>query len=187
MRTLCLISLLVLSTVSHTYANVRLPRLFGDNMVLQQQTRNAFWGWADPSESVKVSASWGAVASTTADENGHWKLFLKTPAQGTGHSVRVVANNSILINDVAVGEVWLCVGQSNMGWAMGNSFEAEKEANIDLPNFRIFKSQREHWHEPRDHATGQGILNETNLSKECPETVSAFSLSSESVRNTVRR
>ena len=148
MRTLCLISLLVLSTVSHTYANVRLPRLFGDNMVLQQQTRSAFWGWAEPSESVKVSASWGAVASTTADENGHWKLFLKTPAQGTGHSVRVVANNSLLINDVAVGEVWLCVGQSNMGWAMGNSFEAEKEANIDLPNFRIFKSQREHWHEP---------------------------------------
>ncbi|MEO1997407.1 MAG: sialate O-acetylesterase [Planctomycetaceae bacterium] len=55
------------------------------------------------------------------------------------------------IKDVAIGEVWLCAGQSNMGWAMGNSYEAEAEMpHANAPNLRIFKSSREHWHQPLD-------------------------------------
>lgn len=129
-------------------AEVRLPLLFGDNMILQQKTSNAIWGWADAGETVTVKASWNATASTTAGPNGTWKLFLKTPAHGIGHSLTVSARNTLTIDNVAIGEVWLCVGQSNMGWSMGNSFEAENEADVDLPGFRLFKSAREHWHEP---------------------------------------
>jgi sialate O-acetylesterase len=62
--------------------------------------------------------------------------------------VTIEGKNIIILKNVAVGEVWLCAGQSNMGWSMGNSFEAEKEATVNLPDFRIFKSAREHWHEP---------------------------------------
>lgn len=137
---------LLLSTVAS--ADVRLPRLFSDNMILQQRTKNAVWGWADVGERVSVKASWGAAASVTAGPEGRWKLFLDTPAAGTGYSLVIHGNNTIEIKNVAVGEVWLCAGQSNMGWSTGNSFEAEKESSVDLPDFRIFKSAREHWHEP---------------------------------------
>ena len=71
-----------------------------------------------------------------------------TPGAGTGHSVNIEGENKIELREVAVGEVWLCAGQSNMGWSMGNSFEAEKEAEVDLPGFRVFRNSREHWHEP---------------------------------------
>lgn len=148
MRIPLLIAVIALQLPSMTEADVRLPRLFRDNMVLQQKSKNAIWGWAEPGEEVKVSASWGAVASAVADDSGRWKLFLHTPDYGTGHSLVVAAQNSLRINNVATGEVWLCAGQSNMGWAMGNSFEADEESDVDLPDFRIFKSQREHWHEP---------------------------------------
>ena len=129
-------------------ADVRLPRLFCDHMVLQQQMKNTIWGWASPGEKVTVAASWGTSASATADAEGRWKLLLETPAYGTGHSLTISGKNTIKIKDVAIGEVWLCAGQSNMGWSTGNSYEAEMEANINLPNYRIFKSAREHWHEP---------------------------------------
>ncbi|MEO0415259.1 MAG: sialate O-acetylesterase, partial [Verrucomicrobiota bacterium] len=128
---------------------LKLPRLFCDHMILQQQTHNTFWGWAAPSESVSVTASWGETEQTQADQNGKWKLFLKTPSHGTGHSLTIKGkSDTIEITNVAVGEVWLCAGQSNMGWAVRSSFEAEKEADVDLPNLRIFRSAREHWHEP---------------------------------------
>jgi sialate O-acetylesterase len=73
---------------------------------------------------------------------------LETPAHGTGHSLTISGTNTIKIKDVAIGEVWLCAGQSNMGWSVGNSFEAGSEDSVNLPNLRIFKSSREHWHEP---------------------------------------
>ena len=153
MRTSLSFSLLGLLLLCSTVrGEVRLPRLFADNMVLQQQTNNAIWGWADAGEQVTVKASWGATAGSKADKNGRWKLFLATPRHGTNHSLVIAGENTIRIQNVAIGEVWLCAGQSNMGWATGNSFEAEQEATVDLPNFRIFKSQREHWHEPLEES-----------------------------------
>ena len=127
---------------------LRLPTLFGDHMILQQKMTNTIWGWANPGEKVTVKASWGASASTQADAAGRWKVLLDTPSYGTGFSLKVVGSKTIDIKDVAIGEVWLCAGQSNMGWSTGNSYEAELEANVNLPNYRIYKSGREHWHEP---------------------------------------
>lgn len=129
--------------------DVRLPRLFGDNMILQQKTKNTVWGWADPGEGVTVKASWGAEASTKTGPDGRWKVLLETPAYGTGHSLRVSGKNTLERKNVAIGEVWLCAGQSNLGWALKNCFGGEAEAAAaNVPNYRIFKSQREHWHEP---------------------------------------
>ena len=133
--------------------DVRLPRLFGDNMILQQKTRNALWGWAEPGEGVTVKASWGAEASTKTGPDGRWKVLLETPAYGTGHSLRVGGKNTLERKNVAIGEVWLCAGQSNLGWALKNCFGGEAEAAAaNLPNYRIFKSQREHWHEPLEES-----------------------------------
>ena len=106
-----LLSLTLLLALSTSFANVRLPRLFCDHMILQQQTKNTVWGWADPGEKVTIKASWGASAETKADATGAWKAFLNTPSYGTGHTLSI---NGTTINNVAIGEVWLCAGQSNM-------------------------------------------------------------------------
>ena len=129
-------------------AGLRLNSLFCDHMVLQQQMKNTIWGWAGPGEKVTVEASWGASAATQADAAGRWKVLLDTPSYGTGFSLKIIGATTIEIKDVAIGEVWICAGQSNMGWAVRESNEAEMEANVNLPNYRIFKSAREHWQEP---------------------------------------
>lgn len=129
-------------------AKVRLPAIFSDHMVFQQLGGNPIWGWADPREKVSVKTSWGETHSATADQDGRWMVIAYTPKAGTGHEVTIQGSNNIVLKNVAIGEVWLCAGQSNMGWSMGSSFEAEKEARVNLPNFRIYRSAREHWHEP---------------------------------------
>ncbi|MCP4856394.1 MAG: sialate O-acetylesterase, partial [Fuerstiella sp.] len=146
---LVMIGAIFLFSHGQAAADVRVPRLFSDGMVLQQQTANAVWGFASPGEQVTVKASWGAEANTLADASGDWRVMLKTPSHGTGHSLAVSGRNIIKIQDVAIGEVWLCAGQSNMGWKLGSTFGGEEEAAAAIaPNFRIFVSQREHWHEP---------------------------------------
>ena len=130
-------------------ADVRLPSLFSNQMVLQQNTNNAVWGFADPGENISITPSWGNPVKTTANTVGQWRVFLKTPSHGTGHSLVIRGKNTLSLTDVAIGEVWLCAGQSNMGWALGNCFDAEQETKrANAPNLRIFKSSREHWHEP---------------------------------------
>ena len=133
-------------------ADVRLPRIFGDNMILQQKTSNAIWGFAEPGEKVVVKASWGSEASTVADKRGGgWKVLLKTPEDGPGHNLTVRGRNLLRIRNVAIGEVWLCAGQSNMGWRLSAVFEgSEDAASANFPNFRIFRSERKHSHEPQE-------------------------------------
>jgi len=134
---------------STSSADVHMPRLFGDNMVLQQQTTSTVWGFAQPGEKVTVTASWGAKANAVANEQGDWKVLLPTPKHGTGFSLTIRGDNKIEIKNVAIGEVWLCAGQSNMGWAVRMTFGGEEEAaSADAPGFRIFRSSREHWHKP---------------------------------------
>jgi sialate O-acetylesterase len=130
-------------------AKVRLPAIFSDHMVFQQSGGNPIWGWADPKEKVTVKTSWGETHSATAGKDGRWMVIAYAPKAATGHEVTVQGSNKIVLKNVAIGEVWLCAGQSNMGWSTGNSFEGENEAKVDLPHFRIFRSAREHWHEPR--------------------------------------
>jgi len=131
------------------FAEIRVPSLFGDRMILQQETGNVIWGFGTPGEAVKVTASWGASAETTTGKDGRWQLILDTPRHGTGHQLTIAGDNEITIKDVAIGEVWFCSGQSNMGWALGQTFGGEEEAaNATAPNFRIYRKAREHWHEP---------------------------------------
>ncbi|MEO2008737.1 MAG: sialate O-acetylesterase [Pirellulaceae bacterium] len=148
MRNITTLFIVMLSCVGAS-AEVRVPRLFSDNMILQQRCSNAIWGFATAGEKITVRASWGAETTAVADSLGDWAVMLKTPSHGMGHTLTIRGDNTIRIENVAVGEVWLCAGQSNMGWALANTFGGEEEAaTADAPNFRIFKSQREHWHEP---------------------------------------
>ena len=131
-------------------ADVRLPQIFGDNMILQQKTSNAVWGFAEPGEKVTVKASWGSEVRAVADKIGHWKILLKTPGHGTGYRLTVQGKNTLTVRNVAIGEVWLCAGQSNMGWSLSAVFDGAKDAaSANYPNLRIFRSERKHSHQPQ--------------------------------------
>ena len=100
-------------------AEIRLPAIFGDHMVLQQQTDAAIWGMATPKQAVNVVASWDNESySTKSDKEGNWKLKVKTPAAGGPYTISISDGASITLNNVLIGEVWICSGQSNMQMTM---------------------------------------------------------------------
>ncbi|MBC7835803.1 MAG: DUF1080 domain-containing protein [Phycisphaerales bacterium] len=122
-------------------ADVSLPALFAENMVLQQQTKAPIWGWAKPGEEVRITATWpsAAPATATADAHGHWRTELNTPAAGGPFELAVSGNNTIRLANVMVGEVWLCSGQSNIEWPLQASDGADAAiAAAIAPRIRLF-------------------------------------------------
>ena len=98
---------------------LELPSVFSNSMVLQQMYDTAFWGKSKPGETVTVKGSWGEETSTQSNEKGDWELKLSTPKAGGPYTITIqTSNNSILLKDVMIGEVWLSSGQSNMEWKM---------------------------------------------------------------------
>jgi sialate O-acetylesterase len=101
-------------------ADVRLPHVFGDHMVLQRDLPVRIWGTAEPGESVTVSIGEN-TASTAANAEGHWKIELPSLEAGKPVAIKVVGKNAITLQDVLVGEVWVCSGQSNMQMSVAQS------------------------------------------------------------------
>jgi len=100
-------------------AEVKLPAIFGDNMVLQQQTDAAIWGVANPNKTVKITTSWNKKSySAKADAEGKWKVKVQTPSAGGPFSITLSDGKSMTLNNVLIGEVWVCSGQSNMQMTM---------------------------------------------------------------------
>lgn len=129
-------------------AEVTLPTVFADGMVLQQKSRVTVWGWAEPGEKVSVKGSWQWLwgASTKAGKDGTWRIGLKTPKAGGPHTLTVTGKNRIVLDDVLSGEVWVCSGQSNMQWAMAalKTKEGDKAiAAADFPQIRLFSVPRQ--------------------------------------------
>ena len=108
-------------------AAVRLPKIFGDGMVLQREMAVPVWGWAKAGEKVTVSFS-GQEKSATADENGKWMVRLDAMSASRSPREMIVAGqNTLTLKDVLVGEVWLCGGQSNMQMTVDGCFNSEAE------------------------------------------------------------
>lgn len=124
------------------FAEVTLPSVFMDNMVLQQKSKVNFWGKANPGEEITVSVSWtNKKYSTTASSSGDWKLLVNTNKGGfQRHTVLVSSsNNSIFLKNVLIGEVWFSSGQSNMEWTMRRVTNAKNELiEANYPNIRLF-------------------------------------------------
>ena len=113
-----------------TFAEVRLPKVFSDGMVLQRDMAVPVWGWAAAGEKVKVSFG-GQEKSATADAGGKWMVRLDVmPASALPREMIVAGQNTVTLKDVLVGEVWLCGGQSNMEMTVRGcfNFEAERTA-----------------------------------------------------------
>lgn len=118
---------------------VKLPALFAKQMVLQRDQPIPVWGWADPGEAITVKLGEGERA-TTAGADGSWKVVLPARSAATGLKLSIVGSNSFTFDEVSVGEVWLCAGQSNMVFPLSRLKDAEREiAQADFPNIRIFK------------------------------------------------
>jgi sialate O-acetylesterase len=119
-------------------ADVRLARIFGDNMVLQQRRPVPVWGTADAGERVRVEFR-GQKATTTADEDGNWRVVLKPMPAGGPFQMTVTGKNTIVLNNILVGEVWVASGQSNMEWPVALSNNAEQEiVSANYPQIRLF-------------------------------------------------
>ncbi len=113
------LSFLLLTITFSTKAEIKLPAIFGSGMVLQQQTEAAIWGTAVANKKVKVSTSWNKKSySTKADHEGKWKLKVNTPAAGGPFSITISDGKTLKLNNVLIGEVWVCSGQSNMEMIM---------------------------------------------------------------------
>lgn len=109
-------------------ADVKLNALFSSGMVVQQNTIIPVWGWADANEKITVKASWGEKAETITNNNGTWRANLKTPKAGGPFKIVVQGKNSLVLEDVLAGEVWLCTGQSNMDFEMYRFLKDAREA-----------------------------------------------------------
>ena len=103
---------------------VSLPNVFSDHMVLQQKQQNKVWGKAAAGEKVAVRIGEQAH-ETVADDDGHWHVMLEPLDAGGPHTLAVSGENEVRIEDVLVGEVWICSGQSNMEWTVSRCYDAD--------------------------------------------------------------
>lgn len=140
-RFFLVIILFTLFTVSSS-AKIILPSVFSDNMVLQQNSEVAIWGWSNPGETLKIVAGWNSkdTVKVKADNLSKWKTFIKTGKAGGAYTVQIIGEGGLELKNVMLGEVWICSGQSNMEMNVGwNIFNGEEEAaKANHPNIRIF-------------------------------------------------
>ncbi len=142
--------------VAASQADVRLPHVLSSNMVLQQGKPIAFWGWADPGESVTVQIA-DASQTTVAAGAGRWRVMLPAMmANHTPQSITITGRNRIVLENVLVGEVWLCAGQSNMEMGISHVEHAEKEiAEAKFPEIRLYVMPNQIGAVPQDDAESQ--------------------------------
>ena len=135
-------------------ADVRLPKFFGDNMVLQRDKSIAIWGWADPKEKITVQLH-KQTKTVTAGKDGKWMVSLAPEVAGGPYQLSVKGKNTITLSNVLMGDVWVCSGQSNMEWTVRNTNNAAEEiANANYPTIRHFKVPNTVASQPQTDITG---------------------------------
>lgn len=137
MRTIAVLSFLLLCF--NSFAEIRLPRLIRDSMVMQRDTRLKVWGWATAGEKVKITFNKKSF-STTTDASGKWKMELPAMKAGGPYTMKIDGSNHITLKEILIGDVWLCSGQSNMVHQMSLHAVryADEVANANYPEIRHF-------------------------------------------------
>ena len=138
---LTLSALLIGLTVTEINANVTLPKIFTDNMVLQRDVKVPVWGWAAKGEKVNITFA-GKKYSSVPDATGKWVIYLAPLAVGGPYEMVIKGKNELTLKNILMGEVWLCSGQSNMemplaGWGRIKDFQKEI-SEAKYPNIRLF-------------------------------------------------
>ncbi|WZO99403.1 sialate O-acetylesterase [Isosphaeraceae bacterium EP7] len=150
-------------------ADVKLPAIFGSHMVLQRDLPDKVWGWAEPGEAVTVTIA-DQTKTTKADDKGHWALNLDPlKSGGSPLTLTVKGKNTVTFDDVLVGEVWVCSGQSNMQWEVARANDPDLESlTAKFPNIRFISVPQVGTQELKTDFKGEWTA--------CtPETVKSFS------------
>ena len=152
---ICLLSLsLLLMAPFVANADVRLPKVFGSHMVLQRDQSIPVWGWAEAEEEVTVTLG-DKSAKDTADEDGKWRVRLPTMEAGGPYELKVAGKNEVKFEDVLIGEVWVCSGQSNMEWPLTRTLHPQVEIAVaDYPQIRLFNVQHKITETPDEDCEG---------------------------------
>ena len=140
-----------------TKADIRLPNVINNNMVLQQQSAVKLWGWAAPNEKVFITTSWNSkIDSIVATRDANWVITVQTPVAGGPYTITLKGTNTIVLNNVLIGEVGVCSGQSNMemhsGWGLPD-IKAEL-ATCKNNNIRFFSIPKTTAKTPQDNCGG---------------------------------
>ncbi|MBF4493640.1 hypothetical protein IRZ83_15870 [Flavobacterium sp. JLP] len=131
-------------------ANVKMPLLFSDGMVLQRNKEIPVWGWADANEKVEVHFN-NQTKTIQADKSGKWMISLNPEKAGGPFELIIIGKNKIVIKDVLVGEVWICSGQSNMEFQVFKTINSDKEiADSNYPMIRHFGVAQDLSGKPKD-------------------------------------
>ena len=140
MRKLALFLSLNLLLTPALRAELKLPAIIGDHMVLQQQQTNPIWGWDNPDTKVTVTFA-GQTQTAKAGADGKWAVKLAAaPASDVPRTLTIAGSTTREIRDVLIGEVWMCSGQSNMGFQLDRDWNGDLEAAAsNLPNLRLIK------------------------------------------------
>ena len=151
---------LSLCFVQESFAKIWLPSILSDNMVLQQKSNVTIWGWStETSDAISVKGSWNNTSVTTEAYQGVWSVHLPTPTAGGPYTVTIEGHETLLIQNVLIGEVWLASGQSNMEWTptkgLLNGEEEIKRANY--PNIRLYQVDRHIAQYPQDDTPGKWV------------------------------
>lgn len=121
--------ILVLMLRTDLFANISLPQIFSDNMVLQRNAEVKIWGWAKPGEEVTLSTSWNSEKlQNKASNAGYWELTLSTPDIREAQEITISGYNEVVLKNILLGEVWLVSGQSNMEWSFNAGIAHQQEA-----------------------------------------------------------
>jgi sialate O-acetylesterase len=147
--------LFTLLVATPVFANVRVPALIGDNMVLQRDRKIRIWGWADPNERVTVAIGKDQTSAVT-DSSGRWQALVGPLKTGDPLELKITGNNTLTFKNILVGEVWVCSGQSNMEWPLINTKNgAQDVAQANFPEIRLFTVQKATASAPLDDVKGQ--------------------------------
>jgi sialate O-acetylesterase len=139
-----------------TSSAIRLPSILGSHMVLQQNSEVKLWGWCSPAEKITIKTNWDTISyHTTGESSAKWFLKIKTPSAGGPYTITI--NETTVLEDVMIGENWLCSGQSNMEWSgdQGLKQSLEEAPNANNKNIRFFYIPKSTSDFPQENCEGK--------------------------------
>ncbi|HVF95859.1 MAG TPA: sialate O-acetylesterase, partial [Flavisolibacter sp.] len=154
--------------ITSLHANIRLPAVLGDNMVLQRNATVKLWGWGEPNEKIVITTSWnGRIDSVRTNETAKWQISVATPAAGGPFTITFKGYNTVVLQNIMIGEVWVCSGQSNMemNFRWGIPQMKADIASANKSAIRFFTVPKATAQTPQERGEGAWLVSDTNTVK----------------------